>query len=105
MGGFHRERKRIAARLKPRLLVGKAGVTPGVIEELDRVLESEELVKVRFLRRPPAGETDRMIAQLAKETRSELVETRGNTITLFRPHPSTPSTSGKIYKPKSGVKR
>ena len=100
-----RDRKRIAARLKPRLLVGKSDVTPGVIAELDRALESEELVKVRFLRTADISERDRMIARLAKETHSELVETRGNTITLFRRHPSTPRTSGKIYKPKSGVKR
>jgi len=84
-----------ASTQKACLLIGKAQVTKGVIAELDRLLRAEEVVKVRFLRscRPP--EREQMISQLSKGTHSDLIETRGNTATLFRPRAAA---SGKIYK-------
>jgi len=84
-----------ASTKKAALLIGKAQVTKGVIAELDRLLEAEEVVKVRFLRscRPP--EREHMISRLSKETHSDLIETRGNTATLFRPRGAA---SGKIFK-------
>jgi putative YhbY family RNA-binding protein len=94
-----RELQRRSSRIKPHLLVGKSQLTPGVIAELERIFESQELVKIRFLKSSDPGQRDQMISQLAKETQSELIETRGNTIALFRPHRGT---AGKIYKDKSG---
>lgn len=37
-----------AQTLKPAVLVGKEGVTPAVIKEMDTALRRAELVKVRF---------------------------------------------------------
>ena len=95
------ELRRLASTMRPRLTIGKNRVTEGTIAELRRILDKDEIVKVRFLRSAVKAEREQMISRLAKETRSELIETRGNTITLFRPHGGT---AGKIYKPKSEVK-
>jgi len=84
-----------ASTKKAGLLIGKAQVTKGVIAELDRLLEAEEIVKVRFLRPCRPSEREQMIFRLSKETRSDLIETRGNTATLFR---RRGAVSGKIYK-------
>jgi RNA-binding protein YhbY len=87
--------KRRASMTKASLLVGKSQVSEGVIGELDRLLEARELVKVRFLGRNRPAERDQMISKLSKETHSDLIEARGNTVTLFRPRAAP---SGKIYK-------
>ncbi len=84
-----------ASTKKAHLLVGKTQVTRGVIAELDRLLEAEEVVKVRFLRSCESSEREQMISRLSKETHSDLIETRGNTATLFR---RRAAAAGKIYK-------
>jgi len=94
------ELRRRASTLKPLIIVGKGGVTDGIIRELDRQLEEKELVKIRFLRSSNTSQIGEMIARLAKETQSELVETRGNTATLYRP---LSESSGKIYKGREGL--
>ncbi len=93
--------KRLASTMRPQLTIGKNEVTEGTIAELRRIMETDNIVKVKFLRSAKKADREQMVSQLAKETCSELIETRGNTITLFRPHGGT---AGKIYKPKSGVK-
>jgi putative YhbY family RNA-binding protein len=95
------ELKRLASTMRPQLTVGKNQVTEGTITELRRILETQEIVKVKFLKSAGKADREQMISRLAKETRSELIETRGNTMTLFRPHGGT---AGKIYKPKSRVR-
>ena len=76
-------RKR-AAKIKPDVAIGKGQVSDGVISEVDRILEAKEIVKIKFLRSSDLQNKDQMIALLVGETKSKLVETRGNTITLFR---------------------
>jgi putative YhbY family RNA-binding protein len=76
-------RKR-AAKIKPDVAVGKGQVSDGVISEVDRILEAREIAKIKFLRSSNLPDKDRMIARLVEGTRSVLVETRGNTVTLFR---------------------
>jgi RNA-binding protein YhbY len=76
-------RKR-AAKIKSDVAIGKGQVTDGVVSEVDKILEAKEIVKIKFLRSSDLSNRDRMIARLVGETRSELVETRGNTVTLFR---------------------
>lgn len=87
--------------IKPHLLIGKSQLTDGFIIELKRILDHEEIVKIKFLRSSDLSQRGQMISRLSKTTQSELVETRGNTITLFKPHAGT---AGKIYKEKSGLR-
>lgn len=79
-----KEIRKRAAKIKPDVTVGKSQVTDGVISEVDRILEAREIVKIKFLRSSNLLDKDQMIARLVEGTKSELVETRGNTVTLYR---------------------
>ncbi|WP_458187871.1 YhbY family RNA-binding protein [Haladaptatus sp. NG-WS-4] len=59
--------------------VGKSGLS-AVADELKDQLQSNELVKVKFLRAARGGtSTDELAEELADEVNAELIETRGNT--------------------------
>jgi len=73
--------------LEPVVQVGRAGVTPAVIQSVDAALTTHELIKVR-LHEP---EDKRAAAsELAERTRSALAGLIGHTVILFRPHPDKP---------------
>ena len=83
------ERKALAAQahpLNPVVLLGAAGLTPAVLQEIDRALAAHELIKVRL-----AG-MDRDTRQAASEqisdsTSSAAVQLIGNVLVLYRPKP------------------
>lgn len=83
------ERKALAAQahpLNPVVLLGAAGLTPAVLQEIDRALTAHELIKVRL-----AG-MDRDARQAASEqisdsTSSAAVQLIGNVLVLYRPKP------------------
>lgn len=59
--------------------VGKNGVS-AVISELEAQLEHQEYVKVKFHRAARSGsETEDVAKELAEQTRTTLIETRGHT--------------------------
>lgn len=68
--------------LEAALSVGKGGITPTVVRELERLLDKHELVKVRVL----AERDDRptLMNGLAAETRSRIVGSVGKVVLLFR---------------------
>ncbi|WP_028920695.1 ribosome assembly RNA-binding protein YhbY [Pseudoxanthomonas suwonensis] len=76
--------------LKALMQVGGKGITPGLVAELDELLERHELVKVKV------GAEDReardaMIADLAARTGSALVQRIGHTATLYRRSKENPA--------------
>jgi RNA-binding protein len=83
------ERKDLQARaqsLKPVVLVGSAGLTPPVLQEIDRALGSHELIKVRLA---GASRDDREQAaeEIADSLSCAAVQIIGSTLVLFRPQP------------------
>lgn len=72
--------------LEPVLLTGAAGVTPGVLAELDATLAHHELVKVR-VRAAERSERDTMIEALCAASGAELVQRIGHVALLWRPNP------------------
>jgi RNA-binding protein len=69
--------------LKPVLLIGSAGATPGVIAEAKRALHDHELIKVKF--RGVERETrDVGLAELAAATESVLVHRIGHTALYYK---------------------
>lgn len=74
-----------AQDLSAELQVGKAGLSEGFVDEVDRQLDREALVKLRVLR-SAAAETDPRATgeELADRTGSHLIEVRGNTVVLYR---------------------
>ncbi len=86
------ERKTLKARahaLDPVVLVGDAGLTPGVLAEVDRSLSAHELIKVRV-----AGD-DRearlaMRERIALELGAAPVQTIGKLLVFYRQKPIAP---------------
>ena len=73
---------RISNSLKPSIRVGKFGLTAGVISAIDELLESRELIKIKFIDfKDEKGEIARNIAE---KTGSFLVRIIGNIAILYR---------------------
>ena len=88
MKGYQRKYLRgLAHHLDPVVRVGKGGVSPGVLEAVERALLDHELIKVRM--REPEDKKG-MAAALAEGTGAELVGLIGHTAILYRPHPEEP---------------
>lgn len=76
------EAQKIAAVLQ----VGKSGITPTFVEELDFRLKRDRLVKVKLLKSSREGHDRHDLSkELAEKTGAILVETRGYTAVLYRP--------------------
>ncbi|MDO5768520.1 MAG: YhbY family RNA-binding protein [Psychrobacter sp.] len=78
--------KGIGHELKPVVMIGNNGVTPAIIEEINRALDDHELIKVKL----PAGskdERDSIGTQLAEATKATLVHSIGRMALLLRHNP------------------
>lgn len=74
-----------ANQLSPILNIGKNGVTDTLIEELNKQIKANRLVKVRVLKSAEEGKDLNAIAEeIAASTRSTLIEIRGRTVVLYR---------------------
>jgi RNA-binding protein len=69
--------------LEPSLKVGKGGLTPAFFKELQRLLNAQELVKIRFLG-ADRHERAALIAQLADEGRCVCAGAVGATALFYR---------------------
>ncbi|MGA2840085.1 MAG: ribosome assembly RNA-binding protein YhbY [Steroidobacteraceae bacterium] len=75
--------RRLAHPLSPIVMLGNAGLTDGVVNELDRALTDHELVKVSAR----IGERDvrnQALATLAARTSAELVQRVGHVGVFYR---------------------
>ncbi|HYN77826.1 MAG TPA: ribosome assembly RNA-binding protein YhbY [Lamprocystis sp. (in: g-proteobacteria)] len=75
-----------AHHLKPVVMIGQAGLTDGVLAELELALDHHELVKVK-VNAGDRGERDAMIAPMVERTGATLVNRIGNVAVLFRANP------------------
>jgi len=78
--------RRLAHALEPVLLTGGAGLTPGLLAELDSTLDHHELLKVR-VRAGDRDSRDAMIRALCDASGAELVQRIGHVAVLWRPNP------------------
>jgi RNA-binding protein len=75
--------RRLAHPLHPIVMLGNAGLTDGVVNELDRALDHHELVKVSAR----VGERDARnaaLATLAERTSAQLVQRVGHVGVFYR---------------------
>jgi RNA-binding protein len=79
----------LAHSREPVVLIGQAGLSPAVAAELETALGAHELVKVRA-RVGDRDERDRILASLAQQTGSTLVQRIGNVGVFYRPHKERP---------------
>ena len=80
-----RHLKAEAHHLKPVLYIGKSGVTDALAQELEVVLDSLELIKVKLNQNSGADEKTVALALREKIPGLEHVWTIGHTLLLFRP--------------------
>lgn len=74
-----------ASKINPILNIGKNGVTDTLIEELNKQIKANRLVKVKVLKSAEEGKDLKTIAEeLAEATRSTLIDVRGRTVVLYR---------------------
>lgn len=81
--------KAAAHALDPVVIIGDAGLTPGVLAEIDRSLTAHELIKVRVAgddREERLAYRDRIVEEL----HAEPVQVIGKLLVLFRAAPEEP---------------
>ncbi len=63
--------------------IGKNGVNENVIEEIKRQLKNGEIVKIRFSR-TIASNKDEFLEEIVSNTKSKLIDVRGNVAVLYK---------------------
>jgi RNA-binding protein len=88
-GKARRHLRALGHHLRPVVLVGKDGVTPGLIAATETALRDHELVKVKLGENAEGGR-QALSTALAEGTRSQLVGVVGRMVLLYRRHPEKP---------------
>jgi RNA-binding protein len=81
--------RRLGHDRQPVVLIGNAGLGPGLIAEMDQALAHHELVKVRA-RVGDRHFRDDLLDELARATHAELVQRIGHVALYYRRHPDEP---------------
>jgi RNA-binding protein len=76
--------RRLAHPLHPLVMLGNAGLTDGVVSELDRALNDHELVKVSA-RVGARSARDQALDELARRTSALIVQRVGHVGVFYRP--------------------
>ena len=76
----------LGQKLEPALKLGKGGLTPAFLAELQKQLRAHELVKLRFLG-AEREERAAICRQVADEGRCVFVSTVGHTALFYRQNP------------------
>lgn len=73
----------LANTLRPLLQIGKSGINPNLVKQLDDALEARELVKATVLKNTPES-VDEISRELAETMNAELVQVIGNRFVVYR---------------------
>jgi RNA-binding protein len=78
------ELKGRAHALKPIVIIGNAGLTPAVLDEIERSLKSHDLMKIRVMNEDrEARET--MLQEICEALKAGAVQHIGKTLVVYRP--------------------
>ncbi|MBV5302492.1 MAG: ribosome assembly RNA-binding protein YhbY [Methylococcales bacterium] len=75
-----------AHNLKPVVMIGQAGLTTGVLAEIELALNSHELIKVKI--RAERDERQVLSEKICNETKAELIQSIGQIIVIYRLNPN-----------------
>jgi len=78
-----RELTKKAVKLTPVINIGLKGITDTLIDEVDRVLDARELIKININKQCPL-EMDEYAEQIILKTNSELITIIGRKIVIYR---------------------
>lgn len=76
----------LGAKLKAQVRIGQDGITKNIVTEVNRLLKSDELGKVKLVAEKGA-ERKAVALELAAATRSQLVQVLGSSVLLYRENP------------------
>ena len=79
----------LATNIDPIFQIGKASLTPEIIEALDQALEKRELIKVSVLKNC-IDEPKEIAAMIGERTHSEVVKVIGKKMIFYRPAKKNP---------------
>lgn len=84
--------------LSPLVQVGKAGVTDGVIKQVNQALADHELVKIKVAGESPSDRFS-VAERLAEEPGVNIVQIVGHIVLAYKRHPKSPRFEGKRSRP------
>ncbi|MBQ7784352.1 MAG: ribosome assembly RNA-binding protein YhbY [Oscillospiraceae bacterium] len=90
----------IAAKEDTIFQIGKGGINDNLIQQVNDALKAREIVKMKVLETAMLSAAE-AAAELAEGTKSEVVQTIGNKLVLFKRNPQEP----KIELPRSDKKK
>ena len=99
------ERQQLKARahaLNPTVLIGNAGLSPAVLDEIDRTLKNHDLIKIRAS--GERAERDAMMQQICETLHAAPVQHIGKILVVYRPleeQPEKKPAGRKSKKPKT----
>ena len=79
-----RHLRKLAHSLKPVILLGKAGFTDSVLNELENALSHHELIKIK-LSEPDRDNKEILCQKIVQQTKSVLVQKIGQVLVIYRP--------------------
>lgn len=82
------EKKKLKAQahpLNPVVMIGQAGLTAAVINEINLALDTHELIKVKI--RAERDERSTIREQICGETHAELIQSIGQVAVFYRKNP------------------
>lgn len=86
------QRQNLKARahpLKPVVMIGNAGLTPSVLEEVRRALKSHELIKIRVMN-DNREERDVMLQEICEQLNAAPVQRIGKILVVYQPQEDVP---------------
>ena len=102
--GFQKKYLRgVGQKLSPVVRLGRAGLTEGVLDKLERELDSHELIKLRVSL--PRDERTPLIEEIAVRTLSLVLGTIGQTALLFRQHADPEKRSIRLLSRREHERR
>jgi putative YhbY family RNA-binding protein len=99
------ERRALRARahhLRPVIMIGEAGLTPAVLNEIDNALKGRELIKIRVLGDDRSARAA-LIGNICDGLGASPVQQIGKILVVFRPRPEAPAS--RPARPRGGKPR
>ena len=99
--GFEKKYLRgLAHDLKPVVLIGKEGITDGIVRTADEELSQHELIKIKFIDFKEKNQKETLSGELVVRTGGAQVGMIGHTVILYRPQ--TDPVKRRIPLPAKG---
>lgn len=87
--------KSLSNNLDPIIQIGKSGLSEGVLNQLDDLLEARELIKIKVLNNCLDDQME-MVSKICDELNAEFVQSIGSKIVIYRES----EENKKIFLPK-----